>query len=572
MDDGVQSDHPEFSSPGKIVSPFDFGQGDFDPSPVFSQDNHGTACAGVAVADDNGKGVVGIAPNCSLMPLRMSNIVNDQTIRDLFNQARTNGADVISCSWGVDTSAFTLSTAMTNVIGRAAREGRGGRGCVIVFAAGNDNRPVNGTKEGVFYREGFAIHPDVIAVSASNSRDQRSHYSNFGPEIWVSAPSSGAGGRSIMTTDRTGAAGYQVGDYTSTFGGTSSSTPLVAGICALMLSVNPELTSTEVKDILRATADKIDRDNGNYDDDGHSEAYGWGRVDAFEAVHTALRRLMPPTMVSPEPGAVLAGSSVTFAWTANGAAVADWWLYLGRHRGGMEWFNSGSLGADLSVSLRGLPTDGGSVFVRLFYKAGSDWSSADFEYTAATVRDPAITSPAGGSGLSGPVITFAWTANETQVGQWWLYVGTSVGGRDLHDSGSLGDSLFKTVSNLPIDGRQVFVRLWFRIGDAWKFADAAYTAASGKPGIISPMPGSVLSGSTASFGWSANGAPVTEWWLYMGSAAGAKDVLSSGSLGTSLSTTLNSVPTDGTQVFVRLWFKIAGEWKFVDLTYTAAGP
>ncbi len=295
MDDGVQTDHPDFASAGKIVAPHDFGQNDSNPNPVFSGDNHGTACAGVAVADENGSGTVGIAPGCALMPYRMSTMISDATIKELFDRARFDGADVISCSWGVNTAFFTLSTQMKKSIKRAATEGRGGRGCVIVFASGNENSLVNDPPR---TRSGFAIHEDVIAVNASNSHDQRSHYSNFGPETWVCAPSSGLGGQRIVTTDRTGGAGYQSGGYTTVegFGGTSSACPLVAGICGLMLSVNPNLTAEEVKDILRTTSDKIDRANGDYNEDGHSNTYGYGRVNALRAVREARDRF-EPTMV-----------------------------------------------------------------------------------------------------------------------------------------------------------------------------------------------------------------------------------------------------------------------------------
>ncbi|MCP4117496.1 MAG: S8 family serine peptidase [Desulfobacteraceae bacterium] len=236
-----------------------------------------------------------MAPGCALMPIRTTGMISDGTIDDLFEYARVNGADVISCSWGVADDFFTLSTRMKNAIRRAAVEGRRGKGCVILFAAGNENSPVDGFKNGVRVRSGFAMHPDVITVSASNSRDVRSHYSNFGPEIWVAAPSSGSGGRRIVTTDRTGAAGYQSGAYTTVegFGGTSSSTPLAAGVCGLMLSVNPDLTGSEVKKILGETADKIDSHNGNYNPQGHSEWYGWGRVNAFKAVSEARNRLSP---------------------------------------------------------------------------------------------------------------------------------------------------------------------------------------------------------------------------------------------------------------------------------------
>ncbi|GAB4263231.1 MAG: hypothetical protein Kow0092_14030 [Deferrisomatales bacterium] len=327
MDDGVQVDHPDFDAPGKIVAPFDFGENDPDPTPVHVDDNHGTACAGVAVAEENGRGVVGIAPRCALMPIRTSGMISNQTIRDLFDYARTQGADVISCSWGVATRFFTLSTPMIRAIGRAAREGRGGRGCVIVFAAGNEDSPIDGEKDGVRVRSGFAMHPDVIAVAASNSHDVRSHYSNYGPQVWVCAPSSGSGGRRIVTTDRTGGAGYQSGDYTTTngFGGTSSSTPLVAGVCGLILSVNPELTAAEVKDILRVTADRIDEAHGAYDAEGHSDWYGYGRVNALAAVREAQRRLPAVSLrrVAFERAPALAIPDANPAGVSDVVAVAE---------------------------------------------------------------------------------------------------------------------------------------------------------------------------------------------------------------------------------------------------------
>ncbi len=304
MDDGFDIGHIDFSSPGKILAPRDFGQDDTDPTPVRNGrgrfgDNHGTACAGVAVADENGVGVVGVAPNLSCILIRTSGFISDTAMEELFDYAWRNGADVISCSWGVNAEFFTLSTRMKKAINKAATKGRDGKGCVILFAAGNEDSPVDGLKNGLPVRSGFAIHPDVIAVAASTSNDVRSHYSNFGPEIWVCAPSSGSGGRGILTTDRTGSVGYEEGDYTinDPFGGTSSSTPLVAGICGLILSVNPNLTANEVRDILKESAVKIDPQNGNYNNEGHSDLYGWGRVDAFACVQEATRRRPEPSVI-----------------------------------------------------------------------------------------------------------------------------------------------------------------------------------------------------------------------------------------------------------------------------------
>jgi subtilisin family serine protease len=288
MDDGFDLLHPDFNVPGKIVAPWDFGENDTDPRPAQSGDNHGTSCAGVAIAEINGTGVVGLAPGCSFMPIRTSGWLSDNSIESLFQYAIDNNADVISCSWAASAAYFPLSTRMSGIIHKAATQGRrNSKGCVILFAAGNESAPLKGKKNNVTYHQGFALHPDVISVAASNSLDEQSYYSNFGPEISVCSPSSGAPGRGIVTTDRRGLNGYGPGDYTFSFGGTSSSTPLCAGLAGLILSIDPDLTSANVRSIIMNTADKIDIANGQYDDNGHSPKYGHGRINAQAAVDMA---------------------------------------------------------------------------------------------------------------------------------------------------------------------------------------------------------------------------------------------------------------------------------------------
>jgi serine protease len=91
----------------------------------------------------------------------------------------------------------------------------------------------------------------------------------------------------------------------------------------------------------------------------------------------------------------------------------------------------------------------------------------------------------------------------------------------------------------------------------------------GTPEITDPVPGSTLAGATVTFTWRSNGAAVTEWWLYIGSSQGAADLLNSGPLGTQLSITVSNLPTDGRRLFVRLWYRIAGQWQFGDFPYLA---
>lgn len=84
---------------------------------------------------------------------------------------------------------------------------------------------------------------------------------------------------------------------------------------------------------------------------------------------------------------------------------------------------------------------------------------------------------------------------------------------------------------------------------------------------IDPSDGSTLTTSSQNFSWT--GAGVTEYWLYVGTSAAGQDILNSGSLGTSTSTTVNGIPTDGSAVYVRLWHLEGGNWLNTDFTYTA---
>ncbi|MBC9909753.1 S8 family peptidase [Chitinophaga varians] len=293
IDDGFDLTHPDLGGNGKIVAPWDFQTQSPDPSPrkktPFDGDYHGTACAGLALGNSNNEGITGVAPSCRLMPIRWNENINDDNIEAWFNYAAQNGAWVINCSWGASPAYYVLSTRQLEVIEDCARNGRNGLGCVIIFAAGNANTNINDpAHESV---NGFAIHPDVIAVAASTSRDERAGYSNYGREISVCAPTDGQGGRGLLTTDVRGtftfqgieyAAGYDAGDYTKIFGGTSGAAPVVAGVCALMLSHNPRLKAADVKQILQLSSRRI----GNAADytNGHSEYYGYGCVNAAAAI------------------------------------------------------------------------------------------------------------------------------------------------------------------------------------------------------------------------------------------------------------------------------------------------
>jgi hypothetical protein len=307
IDDGVDIDHPDFSGPGKIVAPRDVTQNSNDPRPKDShplfRDNHGTACAGVACASGM-DGASGVAPSARLMPIRLASALGSEHEAEAFRWAADQGADVISCSWGPsDGDWWDPSDPVHNFKVELPASTRlaleyATKGCVVLFAAGNGNEPVE--------NDGYASFERVIAVAACNDQGKRSVYSDFGSTLWCSFPS---GDREhapfahpapltpgIWTTDRSGKAGYNsgdasmgdaAGDYTNDFSGTSSSCPGAAGVAALVLSVNPDLTWQDVRAVLRECCDPIDPGNGSYDANGHSRLYGFGRLNAQRAVQIA---------------------------------------------------------------------------------------------------------------------------------------------------------------------------------------------------------------------------------------------------------------------------------------------
>ncbi len=288
IDNGFDLSHPDFED--KIVKPYNV----WDSTNFIPQGNpkrtHGTPCASVALATSNGKGIVGVAPNARFMPMHGTSF----TLRDtenMFDYCIDNGADIISCSWGSTDPEWDLDGPKKDAIAKAAREGRNGKGCVILFATGNDY---------LDYVNFYAAHPDVIAVAASTSKDEHASYSNAGLEVTVCAPSNGhwpiTAARAWWDEGTQGREGHKKywadginrSNHHKHFGGTSSATPLVAGICALMLSVNPDLTAKQVKEILIRTADKIGSPS-DYDSNGHSRKFGYGRVNADRAVAESLR-------------------------------------------------------------------------------------------------------------------------------------------------------------------------------------------------------------------------------------------------------------------------------------------
>jgi subtilisin family serine protease len=275
LDEGVDTSHPALSP--AVVAERDFIGGNGDSAMPSGDDAHGTACAGIVLSRD--KTFPGIAPRCSLIAARIAMddgtghwVFDDFATADAIDWCWRQGAAILSNSWG----GGAPSDAISRAFARARTQGRGGLGSLVAIAAGNSETLID-----------FPGNlPGYVTVGASNPADERKTHtssdgenwwgSNFGSTITLLAP-----GVFIWTTDIVGSAGYEPGDFTKTFNGTSSATPAVAGAAALMMSANRALSASTVRDLLGKTAKKVKGQTT------WTQELGWGRLDVAKAVKAA---------------------------------------------------------------------------------------------------------------------------------------------------------------------------------------------------------------------------------------------------------------------------------------------
>jgi len=354
LDDGYDLGHPAFSN--NVIHPQgrDFASATSDANPSAGPgDFHGTPVASIAIGN-GGSAMTGVAPDCTFLPLRIAFGPAGSQLRTLhaFRHASRH-ADVLNCSFGLSPLSFdALDPGFRDEIAEMARTGgRRGKGLVIVFSAGNDDAPthlsaaenVNGVRflgfdqnnnpvvRGVpAHNEVFSGYPTtegLVVVASMSSRRRKSGYSNWGRHISVTAPSSnghelgsllmdfsaayrGLGQIAAVNRPNHGRQSRPLRDdpttpnvrenfYTDDFGGTSGAAPVVAGVAALVLSVNPDLTAAEVRQLLMATADEnvdvipdligdpnLQNALGDFVN-GRSPYFGAGKVDALAAVQRA---------------------------------------------------------------------------------------------------------------------------------------------------------------------------------------------------------------------------------------------------------------------------------------------
>lgn len=276
VDTGCAVDHPDLAA--HFDASYDAVDRDDDPRPMvgFPGDNHGTSVAGVAAAvTDNGLGVAGACPECRLRCVRLlpedGGPVPLSADVAAFEFALETDVDVVNNSWGF-TEPFAVPRALATAITAAATEGRSGHGALVVFAAGNDARPIEDD-------ELLAV-AGVVGVGATNNFDELTQFSNTGRAVDVVAPTG------TLSTDLVGAAGEDESDYTHRFGGTSSSAPVVSGLFGLLVAAAPEASAADLTAALLGTAEQSLF--ARPDAEGHDLEYGFGVVRPAVALRQVL--------------------------------------------------------------------------------------------------------------------------------------------------------------------------------------------------------------------------------------------------------------------------------------------
>jgi subtilisin family serine protease len=245
IDTGVDRTHPD------LVANIAGGQNfvakgrSVDASKWADDHGHGTHVAGTVAALDNSEGVVGVAPQASLLIAKALDRRGSGYLSDIIaamEYCATAGADVISMSLGATSHVQAFEDASSAVAAQ---------GVLIVAAAGNDyGGPVN-------YPAAYA---SVMAVGATDISSQLASFSNVGPEVEIAAP-----GVDILSTTRGGSYG--------SMSGTSMSTPHVSGVVALAKELNPGFDGDALRLLLQSTADDLGAP-------GRDSSFGFGLVDA----------------------------------------------------------------------------------------------------------------------------------------------------------------------------------------------------------------------------------------------------------------------------------------------------
>ena len=303
-DDGVDLVHTDFLGQGADNHHFNFTSGKSDGNPAASNQGHGTIVAGLALAKaNNGRGIVGVSPGSKLASLvvwtAQDEFGSEEAVADMF-QYRNNEIHVQNHSWGSSViEQIEVPAIEANAISRAIQTGRGGRGVVMIRVAGN-----NREEEWSAADDGYSNDPRVVTIGAVGPAGRVAAFSNGGACVLCSGLIGNVAGKHpVYSTDRMGALGWnrsssaedpEVGSYHAiSRGGNSFTAPQIAGVAALILGANPDLSYRDVQQVIINSSRHFDFDDPSLRPNAAGYWFtpnsGYGVPDAGMAVRLAKR-------------------------------------------------------------------------------------------------------------------------------------------------------------------------------------------------------------------------------------------------------------------------------------------
>lgn len=289
-------------------------------------------------------------------------------------------------------------------------------------------------------------------------------------------------------------------------------------------------------------------------DDWQMQAYSYVTAPALSAA---------AELLEPAPGSTLTSSTVRFRWSAGNRATG-YRIDLSTAQDHPTIFNENA-STHLEMTLTGLPTTG-PVDVRLWSRIDGEWQVNQHRYKTGLATLGEITAPAPASTLTASTVMFQWTGG-IDVLSYRLQVGTQRGAAELFNQEQ--QSLSALVTDLPVNGERIFVRLWSLAAGGWSFNDYEYnavTSATRPAELVEPAPGSTLMSSAVPFRW-VGGVGVARYKLEIGTRNGTSNLFAVET--TRLSAVAANLPADGREIHARLWSLIDTAWTYQDYSYVA---
>ncbi len=398
IDDGIDNSHEDMPTPLTGYTPANNGDG----TPSATDDGHGQLVAGLIMSQhDNSLGGKGIAPDVNYFSVNIfATNTSNSDVADGITWAVNQGADILSNSWGWGSCTYT-DASVTSAFSSAASIGRNGKGCLIFVASGND----------FFDCVGYPANLSTVwAVGGISGDADRSNFSNYGSALDICAPSDDnwssagypSGDYGCPSTDRMGSLGWTSDNYYMYMGGTSGATPIVSGVAALVLSVDPTLTKSQAETILANTAN-------NSFSAYNSNEFGAGMVNAYDAVVAAGGSSSDDTEAPTTPTGInysnVGSTSCDLSWTAStdNVDVTGYKIYVDG--------NQNSTSSSISTTVTGLnPNTTYDIAVSAYDAAGNE--SGLSSSVSVTTNDATIT-------CSSTVGSFPYSQGfESGIGDW----------------------------------------------------------------------------------------------------------------------------------------------------------